>query len=112
MMRLALACALLTLLLCFGSTAGAASQGGCKAFKFKDNGIPWAAKQIRIKGTTCKAAKALIRSYAHPRNCRLQAPCHIKGYKCRTTNSHDSTFRETCRRPGRLVRWVGSYSST
>lgn len=94
------------------ATAGAASfTSTCPAYKFKASGIPWSAKQIRIKGTSCKAARALIRSYARPRNCRFQAPCHINKYTCRTTDAHESSFVETCKRPGHLVRWHGSYSS-
>ena len=112
--RIALITACLALAVALGvSAAGAATftRSACPNYKFKDNGIPWSAKQIRIKGTTCKAARALIRSYARPRNCRFQAPCHIKKYTCKTTNAHESSFTETCRRPGHLVRWNGSYSS-
>ena len=92
-------------------SAGAATPTGCAAFTFKSNGVPWSASQIRKSGTTCKAARSLIRSYARPRNCRLQAPCHIDHYVCRTTQSHESSFVETCKRSGRSVRWRGSYSS-
>jgi hypothetical protein len=112
MLRIALLGASLALLLCLGSASAATSARACKAFTFKDNGVPWSAKQIRVKGSSCKSARGLIRSYARPRNCRLQAPCHIKHYVCKTTNSHDSTFTETCKRPGRSVRWRGSYSSS
>lgn len=113
MLRFALPCALLTLLLAaVTGTAGAASTTGCTAFKFKSDGVPWSATQIRKSGTTCKSARSLIRSYARPRNCRLQAPCHIDRYVCRTTESHESSFVETCKRSGRLVRWHGSYSSS
>jgi hypothetical protein len=111
MIRLALLCAALALLAFSPGNAGAASQSGCKSFKFKDNGVPWSAKQIRVKATSCKKARTVIRSYAHPRNCRLEAPCHIKGYICRTTDSHDSVFVETCKAGRRTIRWHGSYSS-
>jgi hypothetical protein len=111
MTRLALLCAMLGLLACSVGSADAASQSACKSFKFKDNGVPWSAKQIRVRNTTCTTARTVIRSYARPRNCRLQSPCHIKGYTCRTTNSHDSVFVETCKAGRRSIRWHGSYSS-
>lgn len=94
------------------AVAEAAAQSSCPAFTFKQNGVPWRARSIRrTSNVTCAKARALIRSYARPRNCQFRTACYIGGYTCRTTDAEGSEFTETCKRPGRSVRWRGSYSS-
>ena len=92
--------------------AGAASTSSCPSFKWKANGTPWQARQIRVRKVSCSDAGRLIRSYARPRNCRFIAPCRIQGLRCETNGTSGSVFRETCTRGKRLVSWRGSYMTS
>jgi hypothetical protein len=94
-----------------GSDAEAARHR-CAAFSFEHNGVPWHAKRIRTANVSCSAARKLIKAYARPRNCQFRAPCDVHGYVCRTTEADGSTFRETCRKDRKTVRWRGSYTSS
>ena len=93
-------------------SAAAGESSSCPSYKFKVNGIPWAGKQIRTRNESCATARRLIRAYAKPRNCRFIAPCRILRYRCVTTDTRGSTFRETCTRGKRRVSWNGSYVSS
>ena len=88
---------------------GVASAKSCSGLDFKYRGTPWHARDVHAKRTSCRTAHSLIRSYAHPRNCRFIAPCHLGKWTCRTYNAHGSQFDERCTRGRKRVRWHGSY---
>jgi hypothetical protein len=101
------------LLIAVGPTAAApAATHGCKSFSFKHNGVPWSAKQIRVRNVSCRSAKRLIKAYAEPRNCQFEKRCRVRRYLCRTLSAEGSEFTESCTRGSRLVRWHGSYVSS
>ena len=106
---LAVATACLALLPAGG--AADASPRRCPSFGFKHNGVQWHADSIRVRVVSCRAARALVRTYAEPRNCQFQPKCRVSRYTCRTRDAHGSVFTESCTRGRRLVRWHGSYVS-
>jgi hypothetical protein len=79
---------------------------------FERNGTPWRAKAIRVRDVSCRSAKALIRSYAKPRNCQFEPRCRVERWACRTLEVEGSTFTERCTRGERMVRWRGSFTTS
>jgi hypothetical protein len=108
----ALVCALAALAILPGGAIGTPSKRSCAKYAFERNGVPWRAQSIRTVNVTCKNARALIRSYAIPRNCQFHGPCQVGRYVCNTTSAEGSEFTESCKRGKRAVRWAGSYSSS
>jgi hypothetical protein len=90
----------------------ASAARACPAFSWKNNGVPWRARQIRARGVSCAQARTLIRSYAKPRNCQFEARCKVGRWTCRTSDAEGSRFTERCTRGSRVVRWRGSYVSS
>lgn len=56
------------------------------------------ATHVTASGTTCKAAKKVVRAYRGNRQTR--------GYTCRGHTRKDGTIKVTCRRPGKVVTWI------
>lgn len=57
------------------------------------------ASQVTASGTTCKAAKKVVRAWYHKK--------HPYGYTCKLRMRNGSSFKVSCRRPGKLVTWIG-----
>jgi hypothetical protein len=105
-------CALLVALAPDAAASEATSSRNCSSFSFTRSGTPWRAQEIRTRRVSCRTARALIRSYATPRDCQFQPRCRVEGWACRTLEAEGSTFTERCTRRGRVVRWRGSYTSS